>query len=64
MQPRRNTCEIGDTVVSVVDGERGTVVSLEREGAGVVFINWRGGEFPVAYPGDTNQIRKPYPWEK
>jgi len=62
MQSRSDAYGVGETVVSVVDGERGTVVSLERAG-GVFFVEWRDGEFPVAYPLGTDQIRRVYPWE-
>jgi len=59
MQAGGNTYREGETVIAVVDGERGTVVSVERNNhVRVQFANC-----DALFPLDTQAIRKLYPWE-
>ena len=58
----------GDTVISVADNERGTVLSVGGNAItspwyGTVTVQWASGSVPVVYPDDSQQIRKPWPWE-
>lgn len=50
-------------VISLVDGERGTVISVDAAG-GTITVQWRDGPFPVVYPDDTRELRKVFPWER
>lgn len=61
MQSRSDAYAVGETVVAVVDGERGTVtrISLERQYFEVAF----GEHCTALFPMDTDRVRKAMPWE-
>lgn len=60
MQLGRNTYYIGETVVAVADGERGTVVSVGHDRFEVQFSYEQ--DYAI-FPLDTSNIRKLWPWE-
>jgi hypothetical protein len=54
---------VGETVVSVVDGERGTVTAISTVVAPLVNVRWQNAMGDVIYPMDATAIRKAWPWE-
>lgn len=64
MHPGGDAYAVGETVVSVVDGERGTVTGASTVVAPLVTVRWQNavGE-DVIYPMDTQLIRRLWPWE-
>ncbi len=53
---------VGDTVVAVADGERGTVTDVSVVVAPVFEVRWAGGSTAI-FPLDTEAVRKSWPWE-